>query len=95
MSEVARHLLIRGKVQGVGFRWWTASKARDLDLAGWVRNRIDGSVEAVVRGRAEAIGEMISACHRGPPSARVDAVEVREAASHEAGKGGFEQRETA
>ena len=94
MSEIARHVVIKGRVQGVGFRWWTASQARDLHLDGWVRNRFDGTVEAVFRGAREAVDEMIQACHRGPPSARVEAVQAREARADEAGQGGFEQRET-
>jgi len=95
MSEqVARHVVIHGKVQGVGFRYWTARTARDLGLDGWVRNRFDGSVEAVFSGASEAIEKMLWACHRGPPEAQVESVQARDAAAGEAGQGGFEQRGT-
>ncbi len=65
---------IEGRVQGVWFRAWTADEARSRGLAGWVRNRIDGSVEAVFAGPADAVEEMIRLCHQGPPAARVSAV---------------------
>lgn len=91
--DLAIRVVIRGRVQGVGFRHWTAGFARDLGLEGWVRNRRDGSVEAVFRGPAEAVGRMVGACGKGPPSARVEAVEEHPAPD-EAGEGGFEQRGT-
>lgn len=72
----AAHLAIRGLVQGVGYRDWTLRKARELGLSGWVRNRLDGSVEAVVSGDDPAVATLISACHSGPSDARVDAVEA-------------------
>jgi acylphosphatase len=68
--------IIRGRVQGVGYRAWTAQEARQRALSGWVRNRPDGSVEAVFNGSAEAVDAMIAACWRGPPGAAVSAVEV-------------------
>lgn len=69
---------IRGAVQGVGFRYWAEAVATDLGLAGWVRNRADGSVEAVFSGPPEAVEEMLERCRDGPPSADVKDVEMRE-----------------
>jgi len=69
-------LSISGRVQGVGYRDWAAATGQRLGLTGWVRNRTDGSVEALVVGDDEAVGKMIEACRRGPLSARVDAVDV-------------------
>ena len=68
---------IYGRVQGVWFRAWTVQAATDLGLAGWVRNRADGSVEALFVGAADAVEAMVAKCHEGPPVARVDEV-VRE-----------------
>jgi acylphosphatase len=75
-SEVCRRLQIHGLVQGVGFRYATQREAIRLGLAGWVRNRRDGTVEAVVRGPEGAVQSMIAWAHRGPPSARVESVTV-------------------
>jgi acylphosphatase len=75
MSETIRHLTIRGRVQGVGYRYWFEQQARARGLEGWVRNRRDGSVEAVLAGPAEAVAELIAQCRRGPSSARVEAVQ--------------------
>jgi acylphosphatase len=86
--SVTRHVVVRGRVQGVGYRAWTEYTARDRGLEGWVRNRRDGSVEAVFAGSPEAVAGMIDACRRGPPAARVDAVDEREATGDElAGRG--------
>jgi acylphosphatase len=74
-KTVMCRVIIRGRVQGVGFRAWVEYTARDHGLAGWVRNRRDGSVEAVFAGPAEAVATMIEACRHGPRGARVDAVE--------------------
>lgn len=63
---------IRGRVQGVWYRGWTVQEATRRGLIGWVRNRIDGSVEALFHGPAAAVDDMIVACRRGPPAARVD-----------------------
>jgi len=71
---VAERLVIRGRVQGVWFRAWTENVARDLCLDGWVRNRADGTVEAVFAGPVPAVERMIGNCHEGPPAARVDEV---------------------
>ncbi|WP_428680539.1 acylphosphatase [Reyranella sp.] len=69
-------LAITGRVQGVGYRDWAMAAAQRLGLSGWVRNRSDGSVEALVVGDDDAVGRMIEACRRGPTLARVDAVDV-------------------
>jgi acylphosphatase len=75
MSDVIRHVMIRGRVQGVGFRYWTTCEAIRLGLAGWVRNRRDGSVEALFVGSAEVVAKMVARCRMGPESARVDVIE--------------------
>ena len=77
-EHVGRRLLIRGHVQGVGFRWSMMAEARRLGLGGWVRNRRDGTVEAVVCGPNEAVAAMIHWAGHGPDGARVDGVEVEE-----------------
>ena len=74
MSGVIRQVTIRGRVQGVGYRAWVEHQAKNRNLEGWVRNRRDGSVEAVFAGSAEDVSEMVAACRRGPSSARVEAV---------------------
>jgi acylphosphatase len=81
MSEdrIVRRALIRGRVQGVGFRMWVEDEAQTRGLDGWVRNRRDGCVEAVFAGPPAAVEAMIAASRRGPPLARVEAVDVREA----------------
>lgn len=71
---IGRRVRIHGRVQGVWYRGWTVRKAKDLGLRGWVRNRSDGSVEAVFAGPAVSVDAMIEACHVGPPAARVDKV---------------------
>jgi acylphosphatase len=65
---------IRGRVQGVGYRAWVEYQAMAYGLEGWVRNRRDGSVEALFAGPAKAVAEMVALCRHGPPSARVTAV---------------------
>ncbi len=70
------HVVIRGRVQGVGYRAWTADEARRRGLQGWVRNRCDGSVEAVFSGPEDVVADMLAACRRGPSLARVDAVDA-------------------
>ena len=69
-------LIVTGRVQGVGYRDWAIAEGRRLGLAGWVRNRGDGSVEALIAGEEQAVGEMIEACRHGPALARVDSVDV-------------------
>jgi acylphosphatase len=75
---MAIHLRIVGRVQGVGYRASFETQARALRLAGWVRNRVDGSVEAIVRGDPAAIEEMIAWSRRGPPASQVREVTVTE-----------------
>jgi acylphosphatase len=70
----ARLLVISGRVHGVGFRDWMVARARALGLAGWVRNRPDGRVEALIAGDEPAVEEMLRACRRGPPAAAVDRI---------------------
>jgi acylphosphatase len=70
------HLSITGRVQGVGYRDWALATAQKLGLTGWVRNRLDGSVEALVVGDDDAVGRMIEACRHGPALAKVDAVDL-------------------
>ncbi|WP_375460541.1 acylphosphatase [uncultured Enterovirga sp.] len=90
----AIRVVISGRVQGVGFRYWTGREAGRHGLAGWVRNRRDGSVEAVFAGPAEAVAAMLEACRQGPAGARVDAVAEHPASAEEAGEGGFRQLPT-
>lgn len=71
-----RHLIITGRVQGVGFRNYMAFKARQLRVTGWVRNRRDGSVEAMIQGAAADIEAMIVRAQRGPPKSSVASVAV-------------------
>lgn len=73
-----RHVVIRGEVQGVGYRAWAEYIARQLGLDGWVRNRRDGTVEAVFAGPTPAVAKMIETCGRGPPASLVEAVEQRQ-----------------
>lgn len=70
------HVVIAGRVQGVGFRLWVEEEALSRGLAGWVRNRRDGSVEAVFRGEPDAVGAMLEACRDGPRMALVTDVAI-------------------
>ena len=74
MSGAIRHVVIRGRVQGVGYRAWVADEAASRNLEGWVRNARDGSVEALFAGPVDIVAAMIAACRQGPSMARVDAV---------------------
>ena len=69
-------LTISGRVQGVGYRDWAIETGRRLGLTGWVRNRRDGAVEALIVGEEGAVGRMIEACRRGPSLARVEEIDV-------------------
>jgi acylphosphatase len=83
MNGTIRRLVIRGRVQGVGYRAWVEHQARGLGLLGWVRNRRDGSVEALFAGTDGVVTSMIAACRHGPSSARIDDI-AEEAASADA-----------
>jgi acylphosphatase len=89
---IRRHLVITGRVQGVFYRGWMVEQARALGIEGWVRNRIDGSVEAVVAGSPEAVEAIIARCREGPSAARVDHIAIVDAAPENLS--GFEQRAT-
>jgi acylphosphatase len=75
---MAKHLIIHGRVQGVGFRDAMRWEAERLSVTGWVQNRRDGTVEAVVAGSAAAVTEIVQWAHRGPPAAQVTQVVVAE-----------------
>ena len=75
MSGTICHVTIRGRVQGVGYRYWVEQQATAHAVEGWVRNRRDGSVEALLSGPGDVVSNMVAACRRGPSSARVDAVQ--------------------
>ncbi len=79
MQFACKQLSIHGRVQGVGFRYWFAERARKLGLVGWVRNRFDGSVEAVVQGPPDAVERMIEYAKAGPDMARIARIDVQEA----------------
>jgi|SRR5882672_12569041 len=74
-DDVTVRVRIRGRVQGVWYRGWTEEEAARRELRGWVRNRRDGSVEALFCGPAAIVDDMIEACRKGPPAARVEAVD--------------------
>lgn len=79
MPLVARRLMIHGRVQGVWYRAWTVETARGLGLVGWVRNRIDGCVEALVQGEADRIDRFIALAQDGPPAAQVARIDATDA----------------
>ncbi|MBY0381419.1 MAG: acylphosphatase [Xanthobacteraceae bacterium] len=79
MTITIRHLIIHGRVQGVGFRAWVVEAARQKRLAGWVRNRRDGTVEAVFAGPSQEVGAAVAVCRSGPPHAHVANIVEREA----------------
>lgn len=92
---ITRHLSIKGRVQGVGFRNYMAYKAQQLGISGWVRNRQDGSVEAVVQGTEAAIAAIIECAHRGPRASQVSGVTVSNGGDDGNDVGRFETRDTA
>jgi len=88
---VTKHLVISGRVQGVGYRFYMQRKARELGAAGWVRNRSDGTVEAVVHGSPEQVDAVVAWARRGPPSAVVADVKISDGSGDYTG---FEARQT-
>jgi acylphosphatase len=92
MSAIAAHLVITGRVQGVGYRLWAKREARRLGLRGWVRNLSNGDVEALAIGDAAQIDAFVQSCHNGPGMARVAGVRREPAADD--GTPGFEERPT-
>jgi len=83
---IIRHVIVRGRVQGVGFRAFVEREAAKRGLQGWVRNRRDAAVEAVFAGEAAVVADMIEACRRGPRLSRVDALDQREGTAEELNK---------
>lgn len=94
LAPITRHLCIRGRVQGVGYRWSLVMAARQRGVQGWVRNRRDGSVEAEATGPAEAVQSLIDWAYHGPEHAKVEAVEVHSLPAPTEPLAGFVQRET-
>jgi acylphosphatase len=91
---VTRQIRVKGRVQGVGFRYSLRDEAQRLRLAGWVRNRADGSVEALLQGEAADVDVLIAWARRGPRGARVDSLEM-ETPEHTPAIAGFEIRSNA
>lgn len=83
MSRAILQVMIRGRVQGVGYRAWLEYQAVSSGLEGWVRNRRDGSVEALFAGPPTRVAQMVALCRHGPPSARVEAVTSETATADE------------
>ena len=73
-----KHLVISGRVQGIGFRYWLQSIAIEKNIFGWVKNKISGDVEALIVGNEQEVKNMIKLCEKGPLSSRVDRVKVNE-----------------
>jgi len=90
MAEVAKHVRVTGRVQGVFYRAWAQSQARELGVSGWIRNCPDGSVEAHLGGEQDCVGRMIERMRRGPANAQVDDIDIEEAAREDLGR--FELR---
>ena len=82
-TQVIRHVVVRGRVQGVGFRAFVEREALRRGIEGWVRNRRDGAVEALFAGPPEVVADMIEACRQGPRASRVDALDQREGTAAE------------
>ena len=92
MARQAARLIVEGRVQGVGYRWWVTGEARGLGLDGWVRNRHDGTVELLAIGEPEALDRLAQACAIGPRGAKVDRVARTDA--QDDGSPSFDQRPT-
>jgi acylphosphatase len=78
-ERATRRYVVRGRVQGVGFRWFVEREAHTLGVAGWVRNRADGTVEVLAMGSKEQLSNLHARLRQGPRAARVDEVDVSEA----------------
>lgn len=91
----ARVVRVRGRVQGVGYRWSCVQKARELGITGWVRNRTDGSVEALLQGPPEQLDAMCAWMRSDVPGASVSAMDLADAPADTPAHTGFEQRPTA
>ena len=91
-TRKAVYVKITGRVQGVGFRWWTVHEALARGLDGWVRNRSDGSVETLLGGNDRQVEDMVQVLHKGPPGARVD--DMRVTSAGDPGPIGFSQEAT-
>lgn len=92
MTIIARHLVIKGKVQGVFYRGWTVETALALGLTGWVRNRVNGDVEMMVQGEQADVAQLLHKAWQGPPAARVE--DITEKSAEISDLGNFEQRPT-
>jgi acylphosphatase len=92
MTRRAETFTIEGRVQQVGYRWWAANEARRLGVAGWVRNRHNGSVEVLAIGEPAAVEAFATACASGPPGAAV--YEMRRAPAEDDGSRGFDPKPT-
>jgi len=91
--KITRRLRIRGQVQGVNLREALRQRAKQLKITGWVQNRLDGSVEAIVQGEAFAIDSIVEWARQGPTTARVDSVDV-ESADDEGNYDSFDKKPT-
>jgi len=90
MSESAKYVRVTGRVRGVFYRAWSQAQARELAISGWIRNCPDGSVEAHLQGEDSSVSRMIDRMRRGPANARVEDVEIEDAAPEDTGR--FELR---
>ena len=92
MADISIKVVIEGRVQGIGFRWWITEWANARNLDGWVRNRHEGTVEALFHGAEESVRAMVEACNEGPPNARVR--NVRQTEDEPPDEPGFMHRES-
>ena len=90
MAEIARHVRVTGRVQGVFYRAWAQGQARELGVSGWIRNCPDGSVEAHLGGEENCVDRMIERMWKGPSNANVDDLLVEDAEAEDLGR--FELR---
>ncbi len=91
MADIAIKVVIEGRVQRVGFRWWITEWANARNLDGWVRNRHEGTVEALFHGPEDSVRAMVESCNEGPPNARVRS--VRQVEDEPPDEPGFMHRE--